>query len=69
MLLRLSMFWAAPLCGSAQDFLDNLARGPAHLRVPNLLASDQTTINALPNSLANEVAFDRTGFDHIKDRP
>jgi hypothetical protein len=59
----------ASLCRSPQDFLNNLARRSAQVRVSNLLASDQTTINSLPQSLADEVAFDRSGLDHIKDRP
>jgi hypothetical protein len=69
MLLGLNMFWAAPLCSSAQDFLDNLARRFAQLRVPNLSASDQTTIKSLSHSLAYEVPFNCPGLNYIKNRP
>jgi len=62
------MFRIAPLCSSAQDLLEKLARGPAQMCIPDLLASEQTTINGLPNSLSDEVAFDRTSLDQVKDR-
>jgi hypothetical protein len=41
----------------------------AHLRVPNLLASDQTSANSLPQCLTNKVALDRSGLNHIKNGP
>ena len=63
------MSWVTALCSSPQHFLNDLARRSAHSRVPNLLASDQTTVDSLPECLADEVPFDRTGLDQIKNRP
>jgi hypothetical protein len=40
-----------------------------HSRIPDLLASDQATFNSLHERLADEVPFDRTCFDQIKNRP
>src|ERR1035441_10459559 len=63
------MFWVTALCSSAQHFLDDLARSSAHSRVPNLLASDQTTINSLSERLADEVPFDGACLDQVENRP
>ena len=42
------MSWVTASCSSPQHFLYDFARRSAHLRVPNLLASDQTTVDSLP---------------------
>jgi hypothetical protein len=57
------------LCSPPQDFLNELACRSAHSRIPNLLAGDYATINCLPERLPDEVPFDRTRFDQIKNRP
>ncbi|MGA3128696.1 MAG: hypothetical protein ABSD13_18535 [Candidatus Korobacteraceae bacterium] len=49
--------------------MNYLARGPAHLRNSNLLASDQPPLNSLPQGLTDEVALDRTGLDEVENRP
>src|ERR1700730_4101672 len=56
------------LRSSPQRFLHDLARRSAHLRVPNLLTSDQTTVNSLRECLADEIPLDRTGLDQVEDR-
>src|ERR1035438_937048 len=63
------MFWVTALCSLPQCFLDDLARRQVHWRVPNLLASDQTTVGSLPHRLAYEVPFDRASLDQVKNRP
>ena len=63
------MSWVTALCNSPQRFLNDLARRSAHSRVPNLLASDQTTVNSLPECLADEVPLDRAGLDQVENRP
>ena len=62
------MFWAAALCSPPQRFLKDLVRRSVQLRGPNLMASDQTAINSLPQRLADEVPLDRAGLDQVKDR-
>src|SRR5260370_42651597 len=62
------MSWVMALRNSPQRFLYDLARSSAHLHVPNLLTSDQTTVNSLPECLADEVPLDGTGFDQVEDR-
>jgi hypothetical protein len=62
------MSWVTALRNSPQRFLHDLARRSAHLRVPNLLTSDQTTVNSLPKCLADEVPLDGAGFDQVEDR-
>jgi hypothetical protein len=63
------MFWVTALCNSPQDFLNELAHWSAHSRIPNLLTGDKATIDGLPERLADEVPFDRTRFDQIKNCP
>jgi len=62
------MSWVTALRNSPQRFLHDLARRSAHLRVPNLLTSDQTTVNSLPECLADEVPLDGAGLDQVEDR-
>src|SRR5471032_1670406 len=62
------MSWVTALPNSPQRFLHDLARRSAHLRVPNLLTSDQTTVNSLPGCLADEVPLDGAGLDQVEDR-
>jgi hypothetical protein len=61
--------WGAALWGSPQRFFYNQARRSDHSRVLNLLASDQTTVDSLRDSLADEVSLDRAGFDQVENRP
>ncbi len=63
------MTWARPLCSLPEYFFDELARRTAHLRVPNLLASDEAAVNRLSESLADETLLDRAGLDQVKNRP
>src|ERR1035437_4623614 len=69
MLLPSSRFWETALCSPPQRVLNDFARRHVHWRVPNLLASDQTTVGSLPHRLAYEVPFDRASLDHVKNRP
>src|SRR5664279_5496957 len=62
------MSWVTASRNSPQRFLHDLARRSAHLRVPKLLPSDQTTVNSLPECLADEVPLDGAGLDPVKDR-
>ena len=63
------MSWVTALCNSPQHFLDHLARRSHHPRVPNLLTSDQATVDSLSQRLADEVPLDRARLDKIKNRP
>jgi len=63
------MPWSAALCNSPQNFLNDFARRSTHSRVPNLLASDQATVDSLPYRLADEGPLDRAGLDQVKNRP
>jgi hypothetical protein len=38
-----------------EDFFNNLARRTVQLRVPNLLPSDETAVNSLPERLATSI--------------
>src|SRR5213593_2313323 len=62
------MLWVTALRNSSQRFLHDLARRSTHLRVPNLLTSDQTTVNSLSESLADEVPLDGAGLDQVENR-
>src|SRR6266436_10196207 len=61
--------WTSPLCSMPEDFFNNLARRTVQLRVPNLLASDETAVNSLSERLANEALLHRAGFNKVKNRP
>src|SRR5437016_13777102 len=63
------MSWLPALRSPSQRFLNYLARRPAHSRVPNLLTSDQTTVDRLRKRLADNVPLDRVSFDQIKNCP
>ena len=69
MLPRLCMFWATALRNSSQYILYDLASRSAHSRVANLLPTDQTTVDSLPQCLADEVSFHCVSLDQVKDRP
>src|ERR1700690_3793627 len=63
------MFWVPALRSPPQRFINDFACRSPHARAPDLLASDQATIDSLPDRLADEVPLDRTGLDQVKDRP
>jgi hypothetical protein len=69
MLPRLCMSWVTALRNSSQYILYDLASRSAHSRVANLLPADQTTINSLPQCLADEVSLHCASLDQVKDRP
>jgi hypothetical protein len=57
------------LRNSSQYVLFDLASRSAHSRVANLLPADQTTVDSLPQCLADEVSFHCVSLDQVKDRP
>src|SRR5258708_33019264 len=63
------MLWERTSSSPPQRLLKNLARRFAHLRCPNLEASDQAPVNSLPYGLADKGMFYGTGLNKIKDRP
>jgi len=69
MLPRLCMSWVTALRNSSQYVLYDLASRYAHSRVANLLPGDQTTVDSLPQCLADEVSFHGASLDEVKDRP
>jgi len=63
------MFWmSSSLCSPPQPSLYNFARRSAHLSVPNLLASDQTTFDSLSDCLADEAPIECAGLDQVENR-
>ena len=48
--------------------LYDLASRSAHSRVANLWPADQTTVDSLPQCLADEVSFHCVSLDQVKDR-
>src|SRR5437899_12162785 len=68
MLPPLRTSWLAALCNSPQCFFEDLANRSAHSRIPNLLPTNQTALDRLPQSLSNEVPFHRAGLDHVENR-
>lgn len=56
------------LCNPSKRIPGHLSRDFAHLRVPKLLSRDQTAVNGLPKSLANERPLNRASLDSIKNR-
>ena len=69
MLPPLRTSWLTALCNSPQCFFDDLADRSAHSRIPNLLPTNQTALDRLPQSLSNEVPFHRAGLDQVENRP
>jgi ABC-type transporter Mla MlaB component len=69
MLPPLCMSWVMALRNSSQYVLYDLASRSAHSRVANLLPGDQTTVESLPQCLADEVSFHGVSLDEVKDRP
>src|SRR5262245_3395271 len=69
MLPPLCTSWLAALCNSPQCFFDDLANRSAHSRIPNLLPTNQTALDRLPQSLSNEVPFHRAALDQVENRP
>jgi len=63
------IFWMTALCSPPQHFFYKLTRRSAHSRVPNLLASDQTTVNSLPERLADEGPLNGSGLDQVENGP
>jgi len=61
--------WKTALCFPPQHFLYKLTRRSVHSRVPNLLASDQTTVNSLPERLADEGPLNGSGIEQVENRP
>jgi hypothetical protein len=49
-------------------FFDDLADRSAHSRIPNLLPTNQTALDRLPQSLSNEVPFHRASLDQVENR-
>ena len=62
------MFWVSALCSPSQRFLNHFACRCAHFPAPNLLTSDQTTVDSLSERLADEAPVDRTGLDQVENR-
>src|SRR5690349_10303005 len=69
MLPPLCMSGVTALCNSPQYVLYDLASRSAHSGVANLLPADQTTVDSLPQCLADEVSFYCVSFDQVKNRP
>ncbi len=69
MLPRLYISWLTALGNSPQYVLYDLASRSAHSRVANLLPADQTTVDRLPQCLADEVSLHCVSLDQVKDRP
>ena len=63
------MSWASALCSTPEYVGDDLAGDSAHSRGPDLLASDQTTVDSLPQRLADRVPLDSANLDQVKNRP
>jgi len=63
------MSWVKALCDSPQYYLYDLAGRSAHSCIANLLATDQTTVDSLPQRLADEVPFHCASLDQVKNRP
>src|SRR4051812_4432378 len=59
----------AALCNSSQCFFEELADRSTHSRIPNLLPTNQSALDRLPESLSNEVPFHRVGIDQVENRP
>jgi len=62
------ILWTLPLCSLQEDFF-NLSRRAVQLRVPNLLASDETSVNSLSERLANETLLHSADFNKVENRP
>ena len=69
MLPRLCMSWVTALRNSSQYVLYDLASRSAYSRVANLWPADQTTVDSLPQCLADEVSLHCVSLDQVKDRP
>ena len=66
-MLRLSnMILAPPLCSLPQHFFDQLAGRTTQFRVPDLLASDESAVDSLSESLTDETLLHSTGLDQIE---
>lgn len=57
------------LCNSPQCLFYDFADRSAHSRIPNLLPTDQTALDSLPQRLSNEVPLHRTRFDQVENCP
>src|SRR5947209_5817367 len=68
-LAPLSTSSLAALGNSPQCFIDDLATRSAHSCIPNLLPTNQTALDRLPESLSNEVPFHRASLDEVENRP
>src|SRR5713101_1301312 len=64
-----NMPWVMALCSSPQNSLNGFAHRSAHLRVPNLLASDETAVDSLSERLADETLLHSADLDQIENRP
>jgi len=62
------MLWVSALCSPSKRFLNHFACRSTHLPAPNLLASDQTTVDSLSERLADEAPLDRAGLDQVENR-
>ena len=69
MLTRLSTSWVMALRSSPQRFFYDSAGRSTHSRGSNPLHTDQTTVDGLPQCLADEVSLRRASVDQIKNRP